>query len=172
AYSLAGDAANAIRLLADDVIRCASVSTDFVWDTHNDNAEQTDQYQSLFTDLDVIMDALAKTPSKSGAMLSEDTVVVVVSEMGRTPAYNGTGGRDHWPFTSALIIGPGITGGRSVGGYTDLYAGVGVNPATGELDSARPGIDARAFGATLLALGDVDPGEYLLNPEVLTGVLA
>ena len=74
AYSLAGDAANAIGLLADDVIRCASVSTDFVWDSHENNGDQTPRYQELFTDLDVILDALSKTPSKSGEMLSQDTV--------------------------------------------------------------------------------------------------
>ena len=76
------------------------------------------------------------------------------------------------PYTSALIIGPGITGGRTIGGYTELYAGIGVDPATGELDNARAGIDAQAFGATLLALGDIDPGEYINKPDVLTGVLA
>jgi uncharacterized protein (DUF1501 family) len=171
AATLRERADNAIRLLADGVSRCATLSTYFVWDTHTANAGQTPLFQELFGDLDYILDALATTTDGAGNTLADDTVVVVLSEMGRTPAYNGTLGRDHWPYTSALVIGPGITGGRTIGGYTDLYAGIGVDPASGELDPARAGIDAKSFGATLLALGDVDPGQYLGSAEVLTGVL-
>jgi hypothetical protein len=71
-----------------------------------------------------------------------------------------------------MVIGPGVTGGRAVGGYTELYAGIGVDPTTGEPDDSRPGIDSTSVGSTLLALGDVDPGDYITSPEVITGVLA
>jgi uncharacterized protein (DUF1501 family) len=172
AATLRERADNAIRLLADDVARCASISTYFLWDTHTTNADQSPLFEQLFGDLDYLLDALATTTDASGATLADDTVVVVLSEMGRTPAYNGTVGRDHWPYTSALVIGPGVTGGRTIGGYTDLYAGIGVDPASGDPDPARAGIDAKSFGATLLALGDVDPAQYLGSADVITGVLA
>jgi uncharacterized protein (DUF1501 family) len=164
---------NAIALLANSVARCVTISSGsgFSWDTHNDNSLQSQLWQDLFTDLDAIMASLEKATLSDGTQLAKETVVVVISEMGRTPSLNGTGGRDHWPYTSALVIGPGITGDRTIGGYTDLYAGVGVDPKSGEKQTSRPGIDAKSLGATLLALGDVDPGAFMKSPEVITGVL-
>ena len=47
-----------------------------------------------------------------------------------------------------------------------------MDPGSGELDPDRPGIDAKALGATLLALGDVDPAAHITKPEILTGVLS
>src|SRR5262249_41625979 len=51
-----------------------------------------------------------------------ETLVVVMSEMGRTPRVNGNGGRDHWTFCySVLFAGAGIRGG-SVCGASDAQA--------------------------------------------------
>jgi hypothetical protein len=171
-YDLRSRADAAIRSLADGICRCATVSSEFNWDTHATNTDQAFFFQSMFTDLDYILSELARTETKDGAILAEETVVVVYSEMGRTPAFNGANGRDHWPFTTALVIGAGVTGGRAIGGFTDLYGGIGVDPATGDLDQERVGVDAATLGATLLALGGVDPGEHLEQPEVIEGVLA
>lgn len=162
----------AIQALADGLCRVATVGTDFVWDTHGDNAPQASLFEGLFADLTHILAGLDSAVTADGVVLSDITDVLVISEMGRTPAYNATGGRDHWPFTSALLIGSGIRGGRAIGGYTNGYTGVGVDPASGDLDPERPGIDARAFGATLLALGGVDPAEHMARPEIIEGVLA
>jgi uncharacterized protein (DUF1501 family) len=172
AYDFRARTQNALQLLANDVTRCASVATDGDWDTHIDNEEQSALFDDLFADLSALLDELAVTATASGGTLADDTVVVVLSEMARTPAYNATGGRDHWPYTSALVIGNGITGGRTVGAFDDHYVGVGIDPISAELDPARPGIDAGALGATLLALADVDPAEHLINPEILSGVLS
>jgi len=52
----------------------------------------------------------------------DDTLLVVMSEFGRTPRFNSDAGRDHWPQAqSILLAGPGITPG-SVHGSTDRYA--------------------------------------------------
>jgi uncharacterized protein (DUF1501 family) len=163
---------NAVRLLADGVARCATISTDFAWDTHTDNAQQAPLYQQLFTDLGTILDSLEATPGADGKPLADDTVVVVLSEMGRTPAFNDDAGRDHWPYTSALVIGPGIQGGRTIGGYTDRFWGIGADPGSGELDPARPGVDAKMLGATLLTLGDVDPAAALPGVDIIAGALS
>ncbi len=162
----------AIQALADGLCRVATVGTDFVWDTHGDNAPQALLFEELFSDLSHILAGLESSVTADGALLADITDVLVISEMGRTPAFNATGGRDHWPFTSALVIGTGIRGGRAIGGYTSGYTGIGVDPASGDLDPDRPGIDARAFGATLLALGGVDPAEHMTSPEIIEGVLA
>lgn len=54
--------------------------------------------------------------------LDRDTLVVVLSEFGRTPRINKDAGRDHWPEAqSILIAGAGITGG-TVHGATDRDA--------------------------------------------------
>lgn len=162
----------AVSALASGLCRCASVATDFVFDTHADNAVQIGLFQDFFTSLSALRARLAATPGPTGRPLVEDTLVVVGSEMGRTPAWNATFGRDHWPFTSMMLVGPGLRGGRVVGGYTARYGGIGADPATGEPDPARPGIAAADIGATLLALGDVDPGEALPFATPLTGILA
>jgi len=165
-------ATGAVRALADEVTRCATLSSGFLWDTHPDNGVQSGLFEGLFADLDYMLKLLSTTAAPEGGMLSQSTTVVVMSEMARTPAFNATQGRDHWPYTSAMIIGPGVTGGRTIGGYTDLYAGIGVDPKSGEPDPSRKGIDAKILGATLLALGGVDPAEYISKPEVIEGVLA
>jgi len=52
---------------------------------------------------------------KSNGMLSK-TLVVVLSEFGRTPRINDGGGRDHWARVfSALVAGGGTKGGTIIG---------------------------------------------------------
>ena len=44
----------------------------------------------------------------------DETLVVCLSEFGRTPAFNGSGGRDHWgPVFSIALAGGGVRGGAS-----------------------------------------------------------
>lgn len=162
----------AVSALAAGVCRCASVGTDFVWDTHVDNAQQSGLFEAFFADLGRMLDALATTLGPEGEPLAASTVVVVTSEMARTPAFNGTGGRDHWPYTSMMVLGPGIAGGRAYGGYTSLYTGIGVGDDGGP-DPSQPGIAAEALGATLLVLGGVDPAEHLRgDAQPIAGLLA
>src|SRR5262249_59591286 len=48
--------------------------------------------------------------------LLDDTLVVVMSEMGRTPRINGNAGRDHWTFCYGMwFAGAGIRGGTVYG---------------------------------------------------------
>ena len=168
--SFGGRAQTAIAAMAAGVCRCVSIGTGFNWDTHNDNTLQTTEFESFFGDLELILATLASTVDPQGRPLSESTIIVVTSEMARTPAYNATGGRDHWPFTSMFLMGPGIQGNRSYGGYTDLYTGIGVDQG-GDPDQSQPGISAEALGATLLALGDLDPEEHLRGAKPIPGVL-
>lgn len=54
--------------------------------------------------------------------LLDETLVVVLSEMGRTPHINANAGRDHWTYCySTLLAGAGIRGG-SVCGASDARA--------------------------------------------------
>jgi hypothetical protein len=42
-------------------------------------------------------------------------VVIVQSEMGRTPSYNAGNGKDHWSIGSIMFLGRGIRGDRVIG---------------------------------------------------------
>lgn len=62
--------------------------------------------------------------------LLDETLIVMMGEMGRTPRINANGGRDHWTFCySVLLAGAGIRGG-SIYGESDAHAAyVKNNPA-------------------------------------------
>ena len=54
--------------------------------------------------------------------LLDETLVVVTSEMGRTPKINKDGGRDHWTFCySVIFAGAGVRGG-TLHGASDAHA--------------------------------------------------
>src|SRR5205807_9099449 len=54
--------------------------------------------------------------------LLDETLIVVMSEMGRTPKINANGGRDHWTYCySVMLAGAGIKGG-TVHGASDAHA--------------------------------------------------
>jgi uncharacterized protein (DUF1501 family) len=53
----------------------------------------------------------------------DDTLVVCLSEFGRTPRMNNRGGRDHWgPVFSVALAGGGVRGGL-VHGASDRQGG-------------------------------------------------
>jgi uncharacterized protein (DUF1501 family) len=166
----------AVEALALGVSRCVSLSfagaTQVLgWDTHaNNDPQQSQLWEELFAGLGQLMSLLAAMPGESAPTLAEETVVVVLSEMGRTPAKNGLDGKDHWPYTSALVLGPGITGGRVVGAHDALYYGQPVDPKTGEIGGSNV-LSAESLGATLLQLAGIDPAKELPGIAPITGVL-
>ncbi|MBI1313343.1 DUF1501 domain-containing protein [bacterium] len=62
--------------------------------------------------------------------IRDKLVVIVQSEMGRTPTYNKGDGKDHWSIGSAMFLGPGITGNRVIGATDEGQFAVPLNPAT------------------------------------------
>jgi uncharacterized protein (DUF1501 family) len=88
------------------------------WDTHTRNFPIL--RENKLPGLDQTYSALMEDLSARG--LLDETLVVVMSEMGRTPRVNGNGGRDHWTFCySVLFAGAGIKGG-AVCGASDAQA--------------------------------------------------
>lgn len=161
-------------LLALGLARCVTLAHERIeWDSHQYNDDrQMVNFENLFEHLEALMEELACTPGPDGAALSESTALVVLSEMGRGPNLNAGLGKDHWPYTSALVVGPGVTGGRVVGGYDSYYYGEALDLETAEVDPGGRALDPSVFGATLLRLGGVDPGRWLRDPSALSGVLA
>jgi len=62
--------------------------------------------------------------------IREQLVVVMQSEMGRTPTYNKGNGKDHWSIGSIMFLGPGIRGNRVVGATDEKQFHVPLNPKT------------------------------------------
>ena len=133
------------------------------WDSHAVNDRHQSEHQSLlFGDLLMLMDALDRRVGPvTGGALSDEVTVVVMSEMGRSPWYNVLDGKDHWTWTSAMLVGGGVTGDRVVGGVDGALVGLPVDLSTGEPSPSGTLLSAAHFGASLLALGDVDPGSVL-----------
>lgn len=143
--------------------RCAQVEYlglfEQTWDTHSDNSRQSDHFEELFEILGESLADMATRPGEGGGSLLDETTVVVFSEMGRTPQYNPSKGKDHWTFTSAMLLGSGIRGGQQIGGYDDTQVGLATDLDTGEAHTSGTALTAAHVGATLLALADMDPGE-------------
>ena len=105
-------------------------------------------------------------------LLGVPFVARVISELGRNPRCNNFDGKDHWPFTSVMVSGSGVAGGRVIGGHSDQFEGLPVDFATGETTADGQLMSAGAVGGALLMLGDVDPGDWIDDAEPLTALLA
>jgi hypothetical protein len=94
------------------------------WDTHARNFEILKEYNLPY--FDMAYSALMEDLEQSGML--DETLVVVMSEMGRAPKvgdrrdHGQAPGRDHWTFCySVLLAGAGIRGG-TVHGASDAHA--------------------------------------------------
>jgi hypothetical protein len=88
-----------------------------VWDTHERNFPIL--RDNHLPHLDRVYSALMEDLETRG--LLDETLVVMMGEMGRTPRINANGGRDHWTFCySVVLAGAGIRGG--VYGASDGHA--------------------------------------------------
>jgi hypothetical protein len=143
------------------------------YDTHFDNSPQPGYQELLFGQLKTLADDLANRPGQSaGTKLLDHTVVVVLSEMGRTPKLNERKGKDHWPFATLVVFGSGVAGGRTLGGTDDRMLGRPVNLETGALDDGGTHLLADHVVAGLLELLGVEAKAYLPSIEPLRGFIA
>lgn len=122
------------------------------WDSHADNFES---HRELVSELDHVMSTLLLDLEARG--LLQSTLVLTLSEFGRTPAINKDAGRDHFASAwSCSLAGCGIKGG-TVHGATDadgktvaegkvgagdlaatIYQAVGINPKKNYHVGLRP----------------------------------
>jgi hypothetical protein len=70
-----------------------------------------------------------------------------------------------------MLVGSGIEGGQVIGAFDDYVTGSPVDLASGELSSSGVQMYHSHLGATLLALGDVDPGDYLYNIDPIDAAI-
>lgn len=153
--SVTGLVSTTLELLGNQICGAVLIDSGHRWDTHENNVNQHGHYEQLFSDLDRLVSALSRND------MLDDTLVAVLSEMGRTPRRNAALGKDHWPHASALLIGGGVSGGRVVGGTDDLQESMPVDLATGELDARGALLKYDNLLAGILALLDVDFERWL-----------
>lgn len=149
---LYGEATLTARRLIERGVRFVTVSWESfdktggdptAWDTHENHFPILKDYRLPV--LDQVYSALCEDLQVSG--LLDETLVVVMGEMGRTPQINKKGGRDHWSYChNILLTGAGVQHG-AVHGSSDSK---GFKP---ESDPVGPG----DLIATVYAALGIDP---------------
>ena len=159
--------ATTVSLMSAGFCHSAAISTENGWDTHDDITDQHLLYERLFEGLNDLVSRLRS------ANLYDETLIVVLSEMTRTPKLNQDGGKDHWPVTSAMVIGGALEGGRTLGATTPEYLDADyVQLKTGRADSrASTKIEYANLIAGLLHAAGVESRQFLPNTEVLHGLV-
>jgi uncharacterized protein (DUF1501 family) len=115
------------RRLVERGVRFVTVNTfitvfdEITWDIHGSKP---------FTSIAGMKDIVCPMYDQGYSALIEDlhdrgmldaTMVACLSEFGRTPKVNPTGGRDHWPACwSVYFAGGGVKGGRAIGKSDDI----------------------------------------------------
>ncbi|MEM9188018.1 MAG: DUF1501 domain-containing protein [Myxococcota bacterium] len=98
------------------------------FDTHSDHENRHQvKLEELLAAITTLIDRADQLD------LLDRLTLVISSEFSRTPEYNGSGGKDHWPVNSMILMGPGIDGNRVVGSTDDAHL-----PRSLDLDTLEP----------------------------------
>lgn len=136
--TLFGNSALIARKLVAEGVRFVNVTWDAfwtrpakldgaIWDTHQRNFGICREV--LLPQYDLTFSGLMSDLDRTG--LLDETLVVVMSDMGRTPKINKNAGRDHWTFCySVMFAGAGVRGGTVYGSSDDQAAYVTDNPVS------------------------------------------
>jgi uncharacterized protein (DUF1501 family) len=131
------------------------------WDTHINEGATGGQLANLLGALDGTIPAFEQNMGETW----KETVVVFITEFGRTARINGTEGTDHGTGTVAWIIGGAVKGGRVIAEWpglkeADLYEDRDLK-ATTDLRAVLKGVlrdhlrvDERALAATVFPGSD------------------
>jgi hypothetical protein len=99
------------------------------FDTHgNHDNNHSNAMRQLLTLVNVIWEKV------DAAGIADKTFMVINSDFGRTPGYNGNGGKDHWPITSMICVSEAIEGNRVVGMTDEEHRPIPLNPSTLAMD--------------------------------------
>lgn len=136
------------RRLVEAGVRWITVH-DGGWDHHRDLFRSA---RSKFEGLDLAFALFLKDLIERD--LLQSTLVVLVSEFGRTPRVNADGGRDHWPKVfSVVAAGGGLKAGIAWGSSDER----GAEPESNAVSPAD-------LSATLFHRLGIDPTKKLMSP--------
>ncbi|MFN9719884.1 MAG: DUF1501 domain-containing protein [Planctomycetota bacterium] len=133
--TLFGNSTLIARRLVEAGVRFVNVTWDLFWGPVNVDYDAWDTHTNNFNILkknklpgfDKTMFALMTDLQERG--LLDETLIVVTSEMGRTPRINANSGRDHWTNCyGSMLAGAGIKGGTVYGASDAQAAYVAANP--------------------------------------------
>jgi hypothetical protein len=120
------------------------------WDTHRHGQEHQ---HLLIEDLDQSLSALITDLELRG--LLDETLIVVATEFGRPPEFDGQGGRGHQSAAfSAALLGGGLNSGQVIGTTDELGHSVVDRP-----------ISVPDFHATILTALGIDPATELYDGD-------
>ncbi|MFM1815747.1 MAG: hypothetical protein RLZ98_2442 [Pseudomonadota bacterium] len=116
------------------------------WDTHANAGVLNGQLYNGLAGLDTAIKALV---DDLGPAVWRETVVLLVTEFGRTARANGSNGTDHGTGTIALVAGGSVAGGRMMADWpglqpSKLYEGRDLKP-TLDVRSVAKGLLAAQF---------------------------
>jgi len=135
------------------------------WDTHIGQGAAKGRLAGALQQLAAGLDAMRT----SLGLRWSDTVIVAVTEFGRTAHQNGTGGTDHGTATAGFAIGGAVAGGRVIADWPGLsnaalYQGRDLAPTT-DLRSFIKGLLGDHLGVTAAALeGKIFPDSAMARP--------
>ena len=123
-YSSIGQSALLARRLVEAGCRFIGIEHGS-WDTHTDNFSSHEK--ALCPPTDLAFSALVSDLDERGML--DETLVVMMGEMGRTPKINNDAGRDHWSQCQSVIL---------AGGGIKRAAVVGASDSTASLPTTTP----------------------------------
>lgn len=120
------------------------------WDHHSNIFPQL---RSRLPHMDNAIAGLTLDLEQRGML--DETLVIYMTEYGRTPRVNKDGGRDHWPQAfSVAFAGAGVKGGQVIGASDNDGAAVIDRPVSPE-----------EIAATILHLTGIDPQTEFYKPD-------
>jgi len=104
------------------------------FDTHTNHDEK---HYPLLMDLLQGVDAIIDEATSRG--LENKIVLVMLSDFGRRNKYNNENGKDHWPISSAIVLGnqfQRVAGNKVIGQTSDQHKALAVDPISLIADTA------------------------------------
>ena len=121
------------------------------WDTHDHNFRNLKN--TLLPPLDQGLSALLNDLQERG--LLDETLVIWMGDMGRTPRVNANAGRDHWSFCYSIVLaGGGVLPGQVFGSSDRSAAYPSTNP-----------VSPADVAATIYHCLGVDPAAHITDPQ-------
>ena len=119
------------------------------FDTHSNNFPAMSNHGEV---MDPALASLVEDLSESGML--EKTMVIMLSEFGRTPRINDNAGRDHWASVfSCFMAGGGIKGGQVIGSSDE----------DGAMPKDRP-VEVADIHATMCHAMGIDHEKEVMTP--------
>lgn len=119
------------------------------FDTHSNNFTAMENHGAA---MDPALASLVQDLADIGKL--KTTLIVMISEFGRTPRINDNAGRDHWPGVfSCMMAGGGIRGGQVIGSSDE----------DGAYPQDRP-VQVADLHATICHALGIDPNKEVMTP--------